>query len=599
MTMISYLSQAATQKHPPRRCAIYARYSSLMQDKTSIEDQFRQCRQAIHAMGWVVVEEFVLSDEAKTGATTIGREAFEQLRRHAQSKDRPFDTLVMAYTSRFARNLSDSLPITDQLNYDGVGLYFVKEKLASWEPHFRDLFITSMRQAENFLVTHGQLVQQGHEGQVERGFVGSGRTYGYLNVPKEIPGTRTSYGRPKVEGVNMVPNPDEVKIIVRLFEAVAAGVSQIQLVHELNREQVPISLAYTGKMPRMWNMGMVGRILNNEKYIGQYIYRKRATIRNPRTGKGEQVMRPREEWMVDDRQSLRIVSDELWEAAHKEMEQASKIFTRQKKGGLNKSSESRTFVFSGLMTCGCCRGKVTIVSGEYPNKVYGCHGARYKGICENRRTIGQRRLQIELLSYLATNLSAPEFKARIEKAFHKQLAAEVAEQARLAKTKEHSPEEYERKRGELKRQLDNILNSFQMVGPTSELKERHDALQAQLALLVPPSMKTTAAREFTCDEISTFLSRKLGDLASVLSSDLELAKHEVQQRITSLVLTPFEENGKRWYEISGDLRLFAREEDVMVKPFSPKLIQHYKDLSLPISLKLGFKPFHPPYEPAA
>ena len=45
-----------------RRCAIYARFSSDLQRESSIDDQFRQCREFASRQGWVIVEEFVIAD---------------------------------------------------------------------------------------------------------------------------------------------------------------------------------------------------------------------------------------------------------------------------------------------------------------------------------------------------------------------------------------------------------------------------------------------------------------------------------------------------------------------------------------------------------
>jgi hypothetical protein len=67
----------------------------------------------------------------------------------------------------------------------------------------------------------------------------------------------------------------------------------------------------------------------------------------------------------------------------------------------------------------------------------------------------------------------------------------------------------------------------------------------------------------------------MADLGGVLGGDLELAKREMQKRITKLILTPIDTQDGRGYEVSGDLRLFAGPNDVTVDQSSPKLIDHY------------------------
>jgi len=59
------------------RCAIYARFSSDLQRLTSIEDQLRRCREYARQQGWVVVDEYVRCDEARSAATLAGREALQ------------------------------------------------------------------------------------------------------------------------------------------------------------------------------------------------------------------------------------------------------------------------------------------------------------------------------------------------------------------------------------------------------------------------------------------------------------------------------------------------------------------------------------------
>ncbi len=585
--MSTNLGYAATCKRPPRRCAIYARYSSPLQPETSIDDQIRECREAIERQGWVVVEEFICFDEAKSGQSRLNRTGLDTLVAHAQLKQKQFDTIVIDDTSRFGRNLSETLPLTEILAYDGVGLYFAKQELASWDnPHFRDLFIKEQREDEQSSVKLGHRVKRGQHGRVDRGFVGSGRTYGYYNIPIEIPGTRGIHGRPKVEGVRMEINPEEAGVIKCFFEAIAAGKSQLQVVLALNREGVPSTLRKNGTRPRMWNVQTLTRLLNNEKYIGTYIHNRRKQIRNPRTGRKEQLTRPREEWQVQQRPELRIVSDELWEAAHRQMKLASGRFGGPRRGGLNRTEASRGYIFSGLMYCATCDGKINIVWGKPPMAIYGCHGAKFKGTCSNRVTISQPGLQSQLLAHLAANLSTPELRERIEREFTKQLKVACAERARLVKQHELDPQSFERKRAELNRLISNVVDTAVAFGPSPELTARYQAFEQQLAALEPPPVSVTTLENYTQEQIRDFLSKKMADLGGVLGGDPELAKREMQKRIAKLVLTPVETQGIWRYEVSGDLRLFAGPDDIMVNQSSPKLSDHYQAFVLPIQMML-------------
>ena len=50
------------------RCAIYARYSSDLQRESSVEDQIRNCREFAKRQGWIILEDYVRSDQAVSGA---------------------------------------------------------------------------------------------------------------------------------------------------------------------------------------------------------------------------------------------------------------------------------------------------------------------------------------------------------------------------------------------------------------------------------------------------------------------------------------------------------------------------------------------------
>jgi DNA invertase Pin-like site-specific DNA recombinase len=75
------------------RCAIYARYSSDLQRESSIDDQIRKCRKYAGLKGWSVLEGYIRSDNAVSGAALAPRTALNSLIADAKRKPRPFDRL--------------------------------------------------------------------------------------------------------------------------------------------------------------------------------------------------------------------------------------------------------------------------------------------------------------------------------------------------------------------------------------------------------------------------------------------------------------------------------------------------------------------------
>ena len=122
------------------RCAIYARYSTDLQRLTSIEDQLRRCREYAGQQGWIVVEEFVRCDEARSAATLSGREALQSLLAASKSYPHPFDCLMVDDTSRLARYLPDVLKMNGSLQYHGVFIYAVAQRLDCREKTSRPLW---------------------------------------------------------------------------------------------------------------------------------------------------------------------------------------------------------------------------------------------------------------------------------------------------------------------------------------------------------------------------------------------------------------------------------------------------------------------------
>ena len=331
-------------------------------------------------------------------------------------------------------------------------------------------------------------------------------------------------------------------------------------------------------------------MLNNEKYVGVYIFNKRKLVRNTRTGIKGLVPRPVEEWQTQYRPDLACVPLDLWIAAHKKMDLAAGKTNGRKAGGLNRTAASKTYIFSGLLVCGVCGGAVVIISSTSAASTrYGClrHRAQGNGVCTNSLSINKLALESQLLAYIGENLTSSEFQNRISSEFAEQLDAAIIERAKALKLFGSGSAEAEKKRAELKRQIANAVDTAIAFGPSPELTDRHTKLQQQLAALQPPPVTHLPQENYTVEQIHNFITTKLADLASVLSSDPELAKREMQKRITKLVLSPIRTSeGGKFYGVSGDLRLFGDSDEVMLGPSGTKSAKHYAFRTLPIETRI-------------
>jgi hypothetical protein len=92
-------------------------------------------------------------------------------------------------------------------------------------------------------------------------------------------------------------------------------------------------------------------VLNNELYVGRLVWNRQRYVKDPDTGKRLARINPAEAWIITDMPHLRILDDDLWQAAR--ARQASTRYTV--KTGIVRARRSK-YLFSGLTQCGSCGG---------------------------------------------------------------------------------------------------------------------------------------------------------------------------------------------------------------------------------------------------
>jgi hypothetical protein len=142
----------------------YTRYSSEEQRKTSTEDQVRNCRVTAERNRWLVLDEYIRSDEETTGRTLAGRQGIADLIQLAKQRPKPFDCILIDDTSRLGRYLPDVLRECDRLMHHGVFLYFASDRLDSRDGSFRIMHIFKGYRDEDFVRDLGHKIHRGQEG---------------------------------------------------------------------------------------------------------------------------------------------------------------------------------------------------------------------------------------------------------------------------------------------------------------------------------------------------------------------------------------------------------------------------------------------------
>ncbi len=396
------------------RVSLYARYSSDNQSVSSIEDQFRICRDQAAREKWKVVG--VYKDAAISGASVTLRPGIQALLQDAQAGK--FEIVLAEALDRISRDQADVAILYKHFKFAGVTLVTLAEGEIS-ELH------VGLKGTMNalFLKDLAAKTHRGLRGRVEKGKAGGGLCYGY-DVVKRLNGDGE-----QVRGERKI-NEAEAEIVRRIFREFAAGKSPKAIAADLNRDGIP------GPNGKAWGdttiRGHVCRgtgIVNNELYAGVLVWNRLRYIKNPATGKRVSRVNPEAEWIRTEVQELRIVDEDLWQAARRRQEEISRQFENVTKGvrayRAKHVNELRrpAFLFSGLLKCGCCGGNYGIITRDR----YGCLNRYRRGTCDNGHTIRRDDIEQRILSGLTERLVSAERVAKAVRAYAEALNSQNRE----------------------------------------------------------------------------------------------------------------------------------------------------------------------------
>jgi site-specific DNA recombinase len=229
---------------------------------------------------------------------------------------------------------------------------------------------------------------------------------------------------------------------------------------------------------------------------------------------------------------------------------------------MNRTPQSRRYLFSGVLICGECSSRIVIVSGNGKRGYvkYGCPSHRYRGVCENKLTIRQDRLEEQLLVALEERVLNTDILDYALGQFERQLERRLC-QIR----KQTSSQDSLRKHGvELHAKAKRITVAIADTGHSRSLLTELQSIEAeieqverQIATCKPFDVKAllSEARKFAAD--------RLMNLATFLRANTDIAKPAILTHIKQLVLTPRQLPTGPVYEVSGSLELTPPDHDVM------------------------------------
>jgi site-specific DNA recombinase len=546
------------------RCSIYARYSSDLQRESSIDDQIRKCREYAARKGWIILDDYIRCDQAISGAALAGREALNSLIAEAKRKPLPFDRVLVDDTSRLARNVADALKLAEMMSYHGVYMTFVSQGIDSQEKTARQLITLHGMMDEQYLVGLADKVHRGQEGRVLNRLNPGGRCYGYLNVPIEDPTRTGKYGRPAVSGVRLEIDESQAAVLRRIFQMYADGSGLARIAKILNEEGVLAPQPPRTRALRAWCPSSIREMLRNERYRGVHVWNRTQKQRNPETGRKISRLRPEEDRKRVDVPEWRIVPEELWNAAHARVQMVNEQMGSARYGGLNRTESSRQYLFSGLLVCGACGSRMVIISGRGRRGYvkYGCPSHRYRGVCENKLTIRQDRLEEQLLGEIETRILTPEMIQYTLGRFEQELQKRLTEIQRLSADSTQIAVLHNH-REELQAQAARLAEAIAIAGHSPALLSRLASAEADLARVTQEieghkPVNITASVE----EINRYVTKNVMQLRSLLRDDAPAAKVVLMKHIKQLVLTPETKPSGAVFKVSGGIEVVT--PDVML-----------------------------------
>lgn len=260
-----------------------------------------------------------------------------------------FDVLLVYMSDRIGRKEDETPAYVSQLNRLGIEVWSVNEGQLKTEEHI-DKLLNYLRfwQAEGESRKTGIRVRDAQIERIKSGkFVGGAAPYGYDLV---YTGDISSKGRALKK---LEVNPEQASIVKDIFQYyVYDGLGAVKIAKELNRRKI-------SAVKRVdWLATTVTSILKNPIYKGYFAYNRRQS---------QKRISP-ENWIYSENciEDLIIIPTNIWEKAQK-IRQARD--TSLDKPPVDKDYENISqkttgqLLFTGMIYCGYCGGKLTNGSG--------------------------------------------------------------------------------------------------------------------------------------------------------------------------------------------------------------------------------------------
>ncbi len=475
------------------KLVIYARYSTDLQSKASCEDQVRQVREALTRLGIDHSNALVLADEAISG-TKADRPNFQRLLAMIEREE--VSILAVDEQSRLTRGF-DATKIIQDLQFRGGRFISITDSVDSSNSSWK--MIAGFKQIANNAVVDetAARVRRGQKGNLIQDQSAGDNPFGYeayyLDPEAAL---RIGNGPKPKKGVRI--NEVDAQIVREIFRRFISGESMSAIARDLTSRKTPRG---NRVKDTRWSHAQVHRILENSKYVGEWVWGRTKTIRNG-GGKTRQAKTPREDWFKADRPHLRIVDQSTWEVAQaklKSMHDRYGYKEGQRKRGpaIHHSVDYPTGLLNGLLYCMCgarmhVHAKLRIGDNE-PEKYFECPVQnKDRGSCTMASHVPADKAEQAVMETILARLTSYQDWQTV---VLDQMKAKIQANSRAAGSTVTS---LQHRQKETKRKLDNLFDAItegNLTGQSAkarvaeletELDSINSALEKQNQLLSKP-----------------------------------------------------------------------------------------------------------------
>ena len=397
------------------KAVIYARYSSDSQREESIEGQIRECTAYAEKNGITVLRHYI---DRAFSAKTDNRPEFQNMIR--DSGKRLFDMIIVWKLDRFARNRYDSARYKTLLKKNGVKVVSATEVISDGA---EGIILESVLEgyAEYYSADLSEKVVRGMtENALKCKFNG-----GTLPIGYQIDSDQT-----------FQPDPFTAPFVREAFQRYDEGATMTEIRDWLNGQGV------RNTQGRKLTYNSVQHLLNNRRYIGEYVYR---------------------EIIIPDGIPA-IVPQELFDRVQE------KLAKNRKAPARHKAKEE--YLLTTKLFCGYCGAYLCGESGTSRKGVihryYKCVSVKKKRTECHKKPV--RKEWIEDLVVEATMKMVMD-DAILDGIVKMLTALQDRENVNLPL--------YEKQLREAERAIENLLNAIQQGILTKSTKQRLDALEAE------------------------------------------------------------------------------------------------------------------------